>query len=184
MDIGAYARIEDLQSVADKNGINISRLRGYRLMKDEKPFSKASIQEMLEEAILDAAEEAVRSTPSFAINYWCIDYSEWTDMLRDYYLVYDKNKKKVTGIRWERIHGKKRKNLKYLIKQAKKRVLKNSEMWNRYAGKEDVLYIHAKLGSSNWTGIKASTYESEPWYLDSCDDLWDTCYCDIYARIE
>ena len=35
MDIGAYAQIEDLSYIAKENNINISRVRGYRLMKNE-----------------------------------------------------------------------------------------------------------------------------------------------------
>lgn len=39
MDLGAYVRIEDVSSIAKANGIEVPRLRGYRLMKDEEPVN-------------------------------------------------------------------------------------------------------------------------------------------------
>lgn len=33
MDLGAYAQIEELEELAKLNGIQVPRLRGYRLMK-------------------------------------------------------------------------------------------------------------------------------------------------------
>ena len=38
MDLGAYAQIDDLGAIAKANKIEVPRLRGYRLMKDEEPI--------------------------------------------------------------------------------------------------------------------------------------------------
>ena len=38
MDIFAYAQIGDLEQLAESNGISVPRLRGYRLMRDERPI--------------------------------------------------------------------------------------------------------------------------------------------------
>lgn len=38
MDLGAYVNIEDLDAIAKANGIDIPRLRGYRLMKEENLY--------------------------------------------------------------------------------------------------------------------------------------------------
>jgi hypothetical protein len=38
MDLEAYANIERLNSLAEKNNIKIPRLRGYRLMLEEEPI--------------------------------------------------------------------------------------------------------------------------------------------------
>ena len=38
MDLGAYAQIDDLSEIARRNGIEVPRLRGYRLMKDERYY--------------------------------------------------------------------------------------------------------------------------------------------------
>ena len=40
MDIGAYAQIDDLEQIMKDHNIDIPRLRGLRLMKDERPLTK------------------------------------------------------------------------------------------------------------------------------------------------
>lgn len=40
MDLGAYAQIEELDQVMKDNGISVPRLRGLRLMVEEKPLTK------------------------------------------------------------------------------------------------------------------------------------------------
>lgn len=181
MDLYAYANIENLDELAKKNGIVVDRLRGYRLMKNEQPVSKEEIQETIDDAVLYEAEKAVRSDPRFSLHPNLISYSSWTDFLADYYLIVeDKN---VIGIRWDRIHGKNRRNLKFLIKKRKKITQKSIEMFNKYCG-QNVLYIHAKLGSTSWSEIKHYHYTQAPWYLESCDDYYDSSYCDIYASIK
>ena len=47
MDIGAYVQIDDLDKIAKENGIEVPRLRGYRLMKDEKPVDIPLIYEIV-----------------------------------------------------------------------------------------------------------------------------------------
>ena len=44
--------------------------------------------------------------------------------------------------------------------------------------------VHARLGSYSWSDIKHFSYKDKPWYLDSCDDAYDSSFCDIYAKIE
>ena len=46
MDLGAYMNIEELGEIAKDNGIEIPRIRGYRLMENEKPLSKEEIKEI------------------------------------------------------------------------------------------------------------------------------------------
>ena len=53
MDLGAYANIEDLQQLAEKNGIDMPRCRGYRLMKNEKPISNKEIEDIGNNNALD-----------------------------------------------------------------------------------------------------------------------------------
>ena len=36
MDLGAYSQIDDLNEIAKENNIEVPRLRGYRLMKNEE----------------------------------------------------------------------------------------------------------------------------------------------------
>ena len=56
MDLGAYGQIEYLKSIAEANNIDIPRLRGYRLMKNESMVSKDQIDEMMKDCEIDIAE--------------------------------------------------------------------------------------------------------------------------------
>lgn len=57
------------------------------------------------------------------------------------------------------------------------------EVWNKYAGRSDVLYIHAKIGGGNWPYYYREVVD-KPWFIEKIDDAVDSVYCDIYARIE
>ena len=176
MDFGAYLQISDLESIAKSNNINISRCRGYRLMKYEEPVD---INQILN---------------SYDVQYSAIDYvigSNWR--INSSFLIYgsEENEKikklcpikgERIGIRWNLIHGKKRKCLKYILKKYRKNVKEQYSLWNKYAGRNDVLYIHARLGTNNWSGENHFDYKDKQWYLDSINDYWDHSYCDIYAK--
>ena len=178
MDIGAYANIDKLSVVAEKNGINVSRLRGYRLMKDEcEPIilDDDTIHYIEKESI----ERMVCGIPRFTINPIMVAYSLDKENYASKYYDYKNNK-----IKWDKIHGKFRKNLKYVLKRDMEKVKDNFDIFNKYIKRDDVLYIHAKLGSCNWSGETHLYYKNEPWYLDSIDDGYDNTYCDIYAKID
>ncbi len=180
MDLGAYAQMEDLDKIVKANEIEVARCRGYRLMKDEKPISEDELASIVERSMFDAAEEEIR-TNSYG---WVVGSTETDRKCRK--LLIGKKESwyiKTTGINWSKIHGKLRKRIKFAMKKAKRDALVQWEMWNKYAGRDDVLYIHAKLGSWNWSSIKWDNYKCERWYLDGCDDVDDRAYCDIYAKI-
>lgn len=60
----------------------------------------------------------------------------------------------------------------------------NHTLFNSYVGRDDVLYIHARLGSTSWTDEKTKAEVTrQPWFLAKVDDSFDSSYCDIYARI-
>lgn len=44
MDIGAYARIDDLSNILASAGVDIPRLRGLRLMAKKKRFQKKRLK--------------------------------------------------------------------------------------------------------------------------------------------
>ena len=48
---------------------------------------------------------------------------------------------------------------------------------------KNVLYIHARLGISNWSNTTWEDFRKSSWFLDGCDDASDRSYCDIYAKI-
>ena len=51
-------------------------------------------------------------------------------------------------------------------------------MWNKYVGRNDVLYIHSRCGYPPEEVLKA------PWFLDWVSDAFDPTYCTIYAKIK
>lgn len=187
MDLYAYTQIEDLDQIAKDNGIEVPRLRGYRLMKDEKPISKEEIIAALKDCEVDAVDSLCCAEPFWNPYSWCFVSSPRTRQKKDYYLTKVKNKRgyeHYVAVRWDRIHGKKRKILKLKIKQKRRRVLEQYNMWNKYVGREDVLYIHARIGGANWDYFHGNELKKQPWFLDKVDDSFDRTYCDIYAKIK
>lgn len=191
MDLGAYAQIDELEQVMKDNNIDIPRLRGLRLMKDEKPVSKEELLDMAKSNGLYRCSCLCQSIPPFNWNSTWSEWSDRTDAICEYYLELPKyedggiNHMYPIGVRWDRVHGKKRKAFKYVIKQAKKEVFRQYEVWNKYCGRDDVLYIHCRLGAGNWDYYKGwEIIESQPWFLDKVEDYFDCTYLDIYAKIK
>lgn len=177
MDIGAYMNIEDLDSVAEANDIHIPRLRGYRLMKNE---TKLDRDEALSNNITGQVySDLVHSVPPFSISSYCYRYGGGSRRLEKKYLIKTGDFRYI--LRWENVHGK---NAKYAIKKAKRAVYKNIDTFNKYVGRDDVLYIHARIGGDNWLYYGGKELESQPWFLEKVDDFYDSTYCDIYAKIK
>lgn len=192
MDLFAYAQIGLLDEVVKAHGIEVPRLRGYRLMSSEQSVSWEQIKEICKDAAIDAAEHLCCTYPRiFDPSSHCTSYNSYTDYVRKYFLVFKDSgdaehpRKEVVDIRWDRIHGWKRKALKFEIRKAKKRIRKQYEMWNQYCGRDDVLYIHARLGDFSWSNPEIKKgIRLQPWFIGCVDDWWDRTYCDIYAKID
>lgn len=181
MDLYAYANIDNLGEVMKANNIEVPRLRGLRLMGDEQPISKNDISETAKSTGLWDCKSACDS--EFRWNASWVEYSSRTREIEKKYLVFDENG--VADIRWDKVHGKKRKLFKYRMKKARQRVEKQYELWNKYAGRDDVLYIHARIGGGNWNSYNCDrVIKSQPWFLDVVEDAFDCTYVDIYAKIE
>ena len=142
MDLYAYSQIDKLKKYLEENNIDIPRLRGLRLMKEETPVSEEKIKEDAEKIFL--------------------------------YCFCQCRKKKI-----EDVHGKARKKYKLFLKRFKKEY----DMFNKYVG-ENVLYVHARLGGSNWSFCGGSKLEKHPLYLEKVDDCADSTYCDIYFKLK
>ena len=189
MDLFAYSQIDNLDKIAKANEIDIPRLRGYRLMKDEETVTKEQIKKIQKEMEITIVEWLVVSDPFWDPNSSCSIWDWFTDIRKKYYLIREKDEDgniRFTGIRWDRIHGKKRKILKYEIKKANRDIEKQFEIWNKYAGQEDVLYIHSRMGGGNWQYFDNESKQkliNQPWFLDRVDDYFDSTYCDFYAKI-
>ena len=57
MDLYAYSQIDKLKKYLEENNIDIPRLRGLRLMKDEKPVSEDEIKECVKSGALQARKQ-------------------------------------------------------------------------------------------------------------------------------
>ena len=185
MDLGAYVNIDNLESLAKLNGIDVPRLRGYRLMKDEEPMTQEKIDEIVHRSIygrFGVCHQFCCSVPRFTDSNMH-EFSWISDAIIKKYCIADSDGNYI-GFRWDLLHGKARKRLKLAIKHKEKSVREQYAAWNRYAGKDDVLYIHARIGSDNWNDYRGYLLEKEPWFLEKVDDCVDNTYCDIYAKIE
>ena len=188
MDLGAYAQISNLEQILKDNNINIPRLRGLRLMKDEDLITPEDFAAEYKEADFWAINEAVRGD-WFWNSYWHTQSRE-TDRQLEYYVDFARREDgsfdhfEPLKLHWERLHGDKRKLVKYKIKKKKARIKKQWEMWNKYCGQENILYIHARLGAGNWDGYNCDEIiKKQPWYIEHCEDQFDSTYVDIYAKI-
>lgn len=175
MDLGAYAQIDNLVDLVEKNDIKIPRLRGYRLMSEETPLD---LEESIKGIEIYVCENLCTSLPFWRENAECWELSRWTDFLREYFI-----DKKANEIRWNRIHGWKRRVLKTAIHNKKKRIERQINTFNKYVGRKDVLYIHARIGGNNWAYYNGAEVAAQPWFIEKVDDAHDSTYCDIYAHI-
>ena len=178
MDLGAYVQIEDIEQIAKANGIEVPRLRGYRLMKDEEYIDYSG---MFMDIDIECVEDLCESIPFWSNNPDYSESSDYIDYLRRYFLEYKGNDP--VRVRWERIHGWKRKTLKLAIHNKKKRIKAQYGMWNKYVGRDDILYIHARIGGGNWSYYHQYV-DKQSWFIERVDDSFDSTYCDIYARIK
>lgn len=195
MDLFAYSQIDKFSEIMKENNIEIPRLRGYRWMFEEDGLSHEEIEEAVECKRRRIYEGCVESCPPFAINSSWSEFSSRTDRLKNKYLIRDKcvlvgidgsqiEREKIVGIKWDLVHGKKRKNLKYLLKKGEKRVRNSLKTFNKYVGRKDVVCVHARIGGGNWNYYEGYKLEKEPWFLERVDDCWDSTYCDIYVKID
>ena len=68
MDLGAYAQIGDLTKIAEENGIEVPRLRGYRLMSEETPINYKDWCENIE---IDICNNLCEADPFWNPNTCC-----------------------------------------------------------------------------------------------------------------
>lgn len=184
MDLGAYTQIGDIdiQKIVEDKGISVPRLRGYRLMSEEEPVTENEIADIISNDASWIYEKFVCSSPvRFRPQSHGIEFSATTDRLREKYLIKDDGR--VVGIRWNLIHGRNRKELKFALKKSRKRIMDQYSTFNKYAGHSNVLYIHARIGGNNWNYYGGHDIEKQSWFIEKVDDSSDVTYCDIYADI-
>ena len=181
MDLGAYGQIENLETVMVQNGITVPRLRGLRLMIRENPVSHEEISESGHQLGVHRCEELCEC--DFRLDANSFENSSRTRKIKKKYLIYTgKHDNIPADIRWDNIHGKKRKIFKYAMRKAINRYKRQMETFNKYCGRPDILYIHARIGGGNWPFYRKEV-ENQPWFIEKADDAFDRTYCDIYAKI-
>lgn len=176
MDLGAYAKMEDLKHILEESNIKISRLRGLRLMKSEKSIPLEKIEEKIANTKL---ENAITWLKQKSWDCWTLSKDDVIHKAFIYKKI--KDERKIVAINWTKVNRKDRKIIKLKNKEDEKRIKTNITMFNSYVGK-NVLYVHARQGGNNRTYYPIDT--KHPMYLSDCDDLWDDTYCDIYYNLE
>lgn len=184
MNLYAYTQIDSLYDILSSTGVDVPRLRGLRLMLEEEPISDDDIAEEIREEQMYVAERAIQSIPKWSPNSNVTRYNLETDRACRKYLVYDADGK-ITDIRWELIHGQHRRNMKHAMKIAKRRVLDSFGTFNRYAGRDDILCVHARIGGRNWSYYnRGGAVSGNDAFIEKVDGMFDDTYCDIYLRID
>lgn len=190
MDLYAYSQIEEYEALLKANKIEIPRLRGIRYMWDEKTITNEEMEKGLMEYVKDRAINELEITRDKygsstilgekypGVIYKDIEHTDpdtkekWTD--------HDK----AVGIEWDKIPPKKLNQLSEGVKNVIVSYITQMTAYNKYAGRKDVMMIHARIGGDNWKYYGGPKLRKEPWFLCKADDAFDSTYCDIYAKIE
>lgn len=186
MNLYAYMQIDELSELAKFNNIEIPRLRGYEWMKNAKPDRYMNKNE-LKEFEVDLLEELIEQNWDLRSPWYSLD--DHTNYLKRKYIKKEyfhigSQVECIKSVKWELIHGWKRKLLKTFIHNELVRHNKQIDIYNKYVGREDVLMIHSRIGGCNWKYYKGDEISQKPWFLEKVDDSYDSTYCDIYAKIE
>jgi len=179
MDLYAFAQIDELDKLAKLNNIDVPRLRGYRLMKDEEHLDMKDFVNVKDIA-LTCVKKLCRAEKFWNPYDCCHVLNSYTDYVCGIFIKnYEKHNAEVN---WHVIHGWKRKVLKKMIHDEKKAYIKQAEVFNKYVGREDILYIHARIGGDNWENY-CQDVQNEEWFIEKVNDAFDSSYCDIYAKL-
>ena len=187
MDLYAFTQIADLKHLAEERGIDIPRLRGYRLMSEEDRFEQEEIDKLKRAAVTEVAEDLCRANPFWSLTPTFRETSVRTDRMCERYLVVetdDEGHKDYVDVRWDALTDEMRKKLEAAVERKQQAIQRQFDTWNKYVGK-NVLYIHSRMGGGNWEYYEhKEDITSKPWFLDRVDDCVDGTYCDFYASLE
>ena len=180
MDLWAHSQISTLDRIAEDNNIQCPRLRGYRLMRDEDPaiIDDASLLRIQINVIEELIEDSWGQNRTYG-------WTDWYDQ-KHHYLLYSpdcEGDEYANGIRWDRIHGKKKRMVQTRVRNQLRRCRQQYDTFNKYVGRDDILYIHTRIGGGNWPDYYKDVVD-QAWFIEKVDDAFDSTYCDIYARIK
>ena len=183
MDLKAYVQIEAYENLLKQNNIRIPRLRGIDLCIDMKPWTEEECRREKNSISNRTCENLCTSKPFWTNYSGCYEFSDWTDLLREYYMVKSGESFFYDDIRWDRIHGWKRKVLKTEIHKNIINFERYFATWNKYCGCNDVIRIHSRIGGGHWIYYGGPELSRQSWFIEKVDDYFDSTYCDIYVRI-
>lgn len=155
-----------------------TRSWGFKPMSDEKPVNPEEIAKRKNQYAVEHFENLLAAFPS----WWTRStrayfYDNGTHLRWKHYLTKDE-KGEYNGIRWDRIHGKHRKKLKFELKNCNKEIDKQYKVWDKYAGRQDVAYIYIK-----YYNLKDEVY-NQPWFLETVDDYFEPTYRYVFIKID
>lgn len=172
-----------LTGILDELQLQIPRLRGLSLMKYDQPLTKekeleyirlleaSTVRELLE----DSPRWKLRPNPCELDAYWVSwkvynKYLKITDSHAEY-------------VKWENLHGKKKNQAKYWIKKNKKAYYAQYDLYNKYAGRPDVLCVSSRIGST-WEESGGREIENHPAFLGEAVSWFDPTFCEIYLKFD
>lgn len=181
MDLYAYAQIGELEEIMKANNIVVPRLRGLRLMSQETPEYNYIPNDLEFNVLKDWIASDFGRDREYRV------YSSWTRELAErlsHVSGTDEDGNEIRRINWNMLLRKDKKYLKLEIKHRLKAYHKQFGTFNKYCGNNDVLYIHARIGGSNWNYYDGPKLTEQPWFMEKVNDAFDSTYCDIYAKIK
>ena len=149
---------------------------GFKPMSDKKLSNPEEIAKRKHEDAVQTLENLLVRYPAWSTrSHWSV-YDWRSHLRREHYLTKDEHGD-YNGIRWDRIHGKHRKLLKYKLKKHSPEIDKQYNVWDKYAGREDVAYIYIK-----YYHLKDELY-NQPWFLEKVYDYFEPTCCYVFVKI-
>lgn len=91
MNLKAYSQIEDLMLVLQSTGIEIPRLRGLGLMKNEEPVNQTDLNEILHSMEILAVQNLCESFPAWDFYSCCSEFCHATDRRIKKFMILDED---------------------------------------------------------------------------------------------
>lgn len=112
-------------------------------MKYMTCVTEDKIQGIIDEEEVLIVEELLNRYPSWSSNPFAM--TPISANHRKCIQQYIKNTENGSKVDWSKIHGKHRKLAKFQCKKASRRIRYNMKFFNEFAGREDVIYIFARM---------------------------------------
>lgn len=174
MEYNIAKRVNDL--IVEVTGVPLLPIQDARIMKNEEsPYDEDYIQHVIGRNEVAIVEHLIMSRWSSRPKKKLLRSVK----LMYKYIDYDKLIKTNNGIKWENLHGKKRKIAKYKIKKLRREIRKKYDTYNKYVGRDDVLYFHTIVDTNQYNELRHSQS-----YIEDIPDWYDPRYKDMYFKAD